>query len=62
MRTCKLVLGAVGVLAFSATALAGPRPEGAVTPDGVREDTLTLVLPVQMPGVAVPVIELFLKD
>ena len=33
-----------------------------ITPGGGRPDTLTLELPVQKPPVAVPVIELFLKD
>ena len=39
MRTCKFVLGAMGVLAFSAGVFAGPRPEADVTPDGLQKTT-----------------------
>ena len=40
MRTCKLVLGAMGVLAFSAGVFAGPRPEADVTPNGLEKTKL----------------------
>ena len=40
-----------------------PRQQAeTITPGGGPPDTLTLELPVQKPPVAVPVIELFLKD
>ncbi|MDP6778848.1 MAG: alpha-L-fucosidase [Candidatus Latescibacteria bacterium] len=41
---------------------APPAKASNVTPQGMGRDTLTLVLPVQKPDVAVPVIELFLRD
>ena len=39
-----------------------PAQASNMTPQGMGSDTLTLVLPVQKPDVAVPVVELFMKD